>query len=85
MKAWAENLDADKSSGIHFLADPAGDFTRALDMEFDSTKIMGNKRSKRYAIVTEDGKIKSAHPEPENTPTTGESQRQTSVVLCLVC
>ena len=76
MKAWAKDLDSDKSSGIRFLADPAGDFTRAIDMEFDAAAIMGNNRSKRYAIVTQDGKVKAAHPEPENTPTTGESKNR---------
>lgn len=28
--------------------------------------MMGNHRSKRYAIVTEDGKVKKAHVEPDN-------------------
>ncbi len=52
MKDWAKSLDADKSSGIHFLGDAAGEFTRALDVEFDSAAFLGNNRSKRYALVT---------------------------------
>jgi hypothetical protein len=39
---------------------------------FDSTSIFGNKRSKRYALVVEDGKVKSAFVEPDNTGVDGE-------------
>merc|ERR1711939_314638 len=52
MKAWSKDLDSSKVSGIRFLADPAGEFTRAWDVEFDATPLLGNKRSKRYAVVT---------------------------------
>jgi len=67
MKAWAKTLDADKSSGIRFLGDPAGNFTRDWDVEFNAAPLLGNNRSKRYAVVTEDGKVKSVHIEPDNT------------------
>ncbi|QKX63396.1 uncharacterized protein TRUGW13939_10566 [Talaromyces rugulosus] len=67
MKAWAASLDPTGKSGIRFLADPAGAFTKALDLDFDSTTIFGNNRSKRYALVIEDGKVKEAHVEPDNT------------------
>ncbi|EXJ88897.1 peroxiredoxin 5, atypical 2-Cys peroxiredoxin [Capronia epimyces CBS 606.96] len=66
-KAWAKSLDESKSSGIRFLADPAGEFTRAWDVEFDATPLLGNKRSKRYAVVTEDGKAVKVAVEPDNT------------------
>ncbi|KAF8849106.1 Redoxin [Acephala macrosclerotiorum] len=66
MNAWGKTLDKEGSSGIRFLADPSGAFTRALDMEFNSAPLLGNNRSKRYAIVVEGGKIKSVHPEPDN-------------------
>jgi peroxiredoxin 5 len=72
MKAWGKSLDADKSSGIRFLADPSGDFARAWDTEFDAAKIMGNKRSKRYAVATEDGKVVKAEVEPDNVGIKGE-------------
>ncbi|KAL1978789.1 hypothetical protein VTN31DRAFT_1648 [Thermomyces dupontii] len=67
MKAWAESLDPEGKSGVRFLGDPTGKFTEALDLAFDSTAIFGNKRSKRYALVTENGKIKEVHVEPDNT------------------
>lgn len=66
MKAWGKTLDADKKSGIRFLADGSGAFTRAMDTEFDSSALMGNKRSKRYAAATEDGKITKIEVEPDN-------------------
>ncbi|KAL9112448.1 MAG: hypothetical protein Q9227_003290 [Pyrenula ochraceoflavens] len=67
MKAWGNSLDESKSSGIRFLADPAGDFTRAWDVEFDAAASMGNKRGKRYAVTSEDGKVVKASVEPDNT------------------
>lgn len=73
MKAWGEALDKDGKSGIRFLGDPHLSFTNALDLAFDGTKIFGGHRSKRYALVVEDGKIKEAHVEPDNTGVNGES------------
>ncbi|KAK8206829.1 hypothetical protein M8818_004664 [Zalaria obscura] len=67
MKAWAQSLDADGKSGIRFLGDPLLSFTKALDLDFDGTAIFGGPRSKRYALVVEDGKVKEAHVEPDNT------------------
>lgn len=58
-------------SQIRFLGDPSGKFTETLDLTFDSAAIFGNNRSKRYALVVEDGKVKSAHVEPDNTGVDG--------------
>lgn len=69
MKAWGEQLDPTKSSGIRFLGDPTGEFTKALDLGFDAYAIFGGMRGKRYALLVEDGKVKSAHVEPDNTGT----------------
>ncbi|KAJ5898842.1 Redoxin [Penicillium taxi] len=66
-KAWAESLDKSGKSGIRFLGDPTGEFTEALDLGFDSVAIFGNRRSKRYALLVEDGKVKEAFVEPDNT------------------
>ncbi|TVY15669.1 Mitochondrial peroxiredoxin-5 [Lachnellula arida] len=66
-KAWAGSLDPKGSSGIRFLGDPTAKFTEALDLAFDGTAIFGGPRSKRYALVLEDGKVKSIHEEPDNT------------------
>ncbi len=78
MKAWGKSLDESKKSGIRFLADPAGEFTRAWDVEFDAAKILGNNRSKRYAILTEDGKVTKVSVEPDNTGITGKLTLSTS-------
>lgn len=56
---------------IRFLGDPAGAFTGKLDLLFDSAAVFGQDRSKRYAIVTENGKVKSVHLEPDNTGVNG--------------
>lgn len=66
MNAWAKSLDSDSSSGVRFLGDPSGAFTRALDVEFEAAPLLGTNRSKRYAIVVENGKVKSVNIEPDN-------------------
>jgi len=66
MNAWAKSLDKDSSSGIRFLGDPSGAFTRALDVEFEAAPLLGTNRSKRYAIVVENEKVKSVDIEPDN-------------------
>ncbi|OTA80247.1 hypothetical protein M434DRAFT_401851 [Hypoxylon sp. CO27-5] len=69
MKAWADQLDPSHKSGIRFLADPAGEFTKALDLGFEAPALFGDTRAKRYALVVENGKVKSVHVEPDNTGT----------------
>jgi glutaredoxin/glutathione-dependent peroxiredoxin len=56
MQAWALATGAG-DAGIAMLADPAGEFTRAMGMAFDAppTGLMG--RSKRYAMLVENGKV----------------------------
>ncbi|KAG5421912.1 hypothetical protein I9W82_001005 [Candida metapsilosis] len=65
-KAWGEGLSKNDNQ-IRFLADSTGDFTRGLDLLFDASKVFGNERSKRYALLVEDGKIKQTFIEPDNT------------------
>lgn len=67
MGAWGKSIPDAEKNGIRFLGDPSGAFTKALDLTFDSAAIFGNDRSKRYALVVENGKVKSAHVEPDNT------------------
>jgi len=66
-KAWGEKLDPEGSSGVRFLGDPTAKFSEALDLAFDGSKVFGGTRGKRYALVIEDGKVKEAHVEPDNT------------------
>ncbi|KAL8746845.1 MAG: hypothetical protein Q9190_001205 [Brigantiaea leucoxantha] len=79
MKAWGSTLDPQGKSGvskrsisIRFVGDPAGSFTEALDLSFDSATVFGNNRSKRYALVIKDGKVEQAHVEPDNTGVNGK-------------
>jgi 2-Cys peroxiredoxin 5 len=57
---------------IRFLGDPSVAFTKELDLSFDGASIFGGDRSKRYALVIEDGKVKEAHVEPDNTGLNGK-------------
>ncbi|KAK5721176.1 hypothetical protein LTR17_014817 [Elasticomyces elasticus] len=59
MGQWGKSLDPDGKSGAAF--------TKALELDFDGTAIFGQPRSKRYALVVDDGKVKSIHVEPDNT------------------
>ncbi|OJD09739.1 hypothetical protein AJ78_08951 [Emergomyces pasteurianus Ep9510] len=65
--AWSKMVDPEQKSGIRFLGDPQGEFTKALDLDFDGSAIFGNLRSKRYVLVIEDGKVKKTFIEPDNT------------------
>lgn len=58
---------ANEDHQIRFLGDPTGKFSEALDVTFDSSSIFGNHRSKRYALLVENGKVKEAFVEPDNT------------------
>jgi hypothetical protein len=55
------------------LADPTGKFAEAMDLAFDGTTIFGNTRSKRYALLIENGKVKETFVEPDNTGVNGKS------------
>ncbi|KAI9685006.1 MAG: hypothetical protein M1822_005398 [Bathelium mastoideum] len=67
MKAWAHTLDPEGKSGIRFLADPHAAFARTLDLTFDGTAIFGGPRSKRFALIVNNGAIEKAYVEPDNT------------------
>jgi 2-Cys peroxiredoxin 5 len=67
MKAWGATLDPDGKSGLRFLGDPSAQFTSALDLAFDGSAIFGGDRSKRYALVIQDGRVAEAYVEPDNT------------------
>ncbi len=60
MDAWSRHTGADKA-GIHMLADPDSAFTKAMGMNFTAPPVGFYDRSKRYAMVVEDGKITALH------------------------
>jgi glutaredoxin/glutathione-dependent peroxiredoxin len=57
MGAWGESQGA--GDKVVMLADGNGDFTRALGLEMDASKFGMGQRSKRYAMIVEDGVVKA--------------------------
>lgn len=63
MAAWGEAYGA--AGKIRMLADPAAVFTKAIGLDVDATAALGGVRSKRYAMVVEDGKVTHLEVEPD--------------------
>jgi peroxiredoxin len=61
MRAWGE--DQAVGEDIVMLADGNGDFTRALGLELDGTKVGLGPRSRRYSMIVEDGVVKELNLE----------------------
>lgn len=62
MKAWGEATGAG-DAGLTLLADGTGAFTAEIGMSFDAPPVGLMGRSKRYAMLVEDGVVKVFHPE----------------------
>src|ERR1700686_1236941 len=62
MAAWAE--DQQVRALVTMLADGNGEFTAAVGLEMDGSGFGLGTRSKRYAMVLEDGVVKVLHVEP---------------------
>ena len=60
MDAWKKATLADK---LDFLADGNGDFAKAIDLTFDGSGNGLGVRSKRYAMLVEDGVVKQLNIE----------------------
>jgi peroxiredoxin len=60
MDAWGESMGA---GDIGMLADGNGDFNRAMGLELDSRPFCMGWRSRRYALVANDGLIEQIHVE----------------------
>ena len=56
MGAWGDNQGA--AGKVVMLADGNGDFTRALGLEMDASKFGMGQRSKRYAMIVDNGIVK---------------------------
>lgn len=61
LDAWAKASGA--QGKITFLADGNGDFAKAIGLELDGSGIGFGIRSKRYAMLLEDGVVKALHVE----------------------
>jgi glutaredoxin/glutathione-dependent peroxiredoxin len=57
MKAWAEATGG--KDKLTFLADGSAEFAKAIGLELDATAFGLGIRSKRYAMLVEDGVVKS--------------------------
>ena len=62
MKAWGEATGA-TAAGITMLSDGMGEFTEKLGLAFDVPAIGLKGRTKRFAMMVEDGVVKVYHPE----------------------
>lgn len=57
MKAWGESTGA-SAAGLSMLADAASAFTGAIGLQFDAPPVGLLARSKRYAMLVDDGVVK---------------------------
>jgi peroxiredoxin len=62
MKAWGEATGATEA-GLTMLGDADGSFTRAIGLNFDAAPAGLMGRSRRYAMLVEDGVVKVLHLE----------------------
>lgn len=60
LEAWTKTNDA---RGVTMLSDGNADFATALGLDMDGTKFGMGRRSQRYAMVVNDGKVESLHVE----------------------
>jgi glutaredoxin/glutathione-dependent peroxiredoxin len=60
MNAWGKDKNAEE---LVMAADGNGDFTRAMGLEMDGSGFGLGKRSQRYALIAEDGKITTLNVE----------------------
>lgn len=70
MRAWGEATGA-TAAGITMLADPASEFTSAIGLAFNAPPVGLLARSRRYAMLVEDGVVTALHL--EDSPGTCET------------
>ena len=56
MQAWSEATGADKS-GVSMMTDPDSSFTKAVGLDFSAPPVGLIDRSKRYAMLVDDGVV----------------------------
>jgi glutathione-dependent peroxiredoxin len=62
MEAWQRS---EKAEGVHFVADPFAEFTRAMGMTIDNREAALGTRSWRYSMFVDDGRIQKMFIEPD--------------------
>ncbi|EDV28876.1 Peroxiredoxin-5, mitochondrial [Trichoplax sp. H2] len=63
--AWSKSNNVDDR--LEMLADTSAQFTKSVGLDFDATPVLGNIRSKRYAMIIEDTVVKQINVEPDGT------------------
>lgn len=63
MHFWAQHMGAEGK--LLFLADNNAEFVKAIGLDFDASAGLGGTRSKRYAMLVEDGVVKILNVETE--------------------
>ena len=84
MQAWGEATGA-AAGGITMLADATGAFTKAIGMDFDAPPVGFSGRSKRYAMLVDDGVVKVLNIEeaPGRCEISGGEARRASLARTL--
>ncbi|EKE44212.1 redoxin [Oceaniovalibus guishaninsula JLT2003] len=80
MKAWGDSTGATEA-GIVMLADPASEFTKAMGMAFTAPPPGFYDRSRRYAMLVEDGIVRVLHA--EESPGTCETSGGESLLAAI--
>lgn len=62
MKSWGEATGA-SDAGLTMMGDADASFTKAIGMDFDAPPVGLLARSKRYAMVVDDGRVTTLHVE----------------------
>lgn len=62
MQAWQQS---EKAQGLHFLADPYAEFTKAMGMDIEHRESLLGTRSWRYSMLVDDGVIEKMFIEPQ--------------------
>jgi glutaredoxin/glutathione-dependent peroxiredoxin len=79
MSAWEKARNVDGK--VEMLSDGNGEFTRALGLDFDGSGFGLGRRSRRYAMVVEDGRIKTLLV--EDVPSQAEKSSASAILATL--
>lgn len=79
MNAWAKARDV--GDKVEMLSDGNGEFTRAIGLDFDGSGFGLGLRSKRYAMVVEDGVVKTLFV--EDVPSQAERSSADAILAAL--
>lgn len=86
MKAWAEDQGVEDTM-VTFMADTRRELTDALGMVMDHPgplSVLGNQRSKRFAMYLDDGKIKAWNVSEGPDDPAGDSDPSASCVEAMI-